>query len=126
MLDNIPTASGPFSYAKVDLIRVVDGDTVVVRFNLPFGLSYTTDVRLQGINSPEKVGVQRAAGYAATDYLRTLILGAETFTAETHKTEKYGRYLAQIWMFKAGKWTNLSVSMIEAGHAVAYDGGKRV
>ena len=38
---------------KVNILRVLDGDTVDVLFNFPFGIQVKKRVRLFGINAPE-------------------------------------------------------------------------
>ncbi len=48
--------------------------------------------------------------------------------AVTHAdaTEKYGRYLANLWVYGEGvTWINVNQWMIDNGYAVAYDGGAR-
>lgn len=124
-----PTPSEPgadrYTYSGVHLLRVVDGDTLLLRFPLPFNVARDLDVRLLGINSPEKVGANRGAGIAASEYLRALLGSAEALRARSHKTDRYGRYLAEVWALFGGQWVNLSLAMLDAGHATPYDGGAR-
>lgn len=117
-----PPTPGPerYVYAGVTLLRTVDGDTAYFRFPLPFCLHIDLDMRLLGINAPERTGVSAAAGAAATAYLTGLLTGAESLTVQTYKTDKYGRWLAEIWALKAGAWLNINADMIASGHAVSY------
>ena len=117
-----PPALGPerYLYARVTLLRVIDGDTILLRFPLPFHVRMDLDVRLLGINAPERVGASAAAGAAATAYLTELLTSADSLTVQTRKTDKYGRWLAEIWASKAGVWSNVNTAMLTAGHAVSY------
>jgi micrococcal nuclease len=88
-------------YEYKALVKAVyDGDTVTVDIDL--GLcSWLHDqkLRLYGINAPELRGPERPAGLVARDWLRERILNKEV-TIKTYKdqTEKYGRWLADIWL----------------------------
>lgn len=97
--------------AKV--IRVVDGDTVILLVDLGLRLYHEISVRMEGINAPERYAV---GGPESTAYLRTLLPVGQQVRIETYKnpTDKYGRWLAKI--FIADK--NINLAMVEAGHAV--------
>ena len=117
-----PPVLGPerYLYARCSLLRVVDGDTVVLRFPLPFHVKMELDVRLLGINAPERVGADAGAGAAATAYLLELLSSADSLTAQTRRTDKYGRWLAEIWASHLGVWSNVNAAMLAAGHSVPY------
>lgn len=99
---------------EATLVRVIDGDTIVVDIDLGFRVTSRQPVRLYGINTPER----GQPGYKdATEALRSL-LSAGTFVVRTIKPEdKYGRFLAEI--------DGVAESMIASGHAVPYFGGAR-
>lgn len=94
-----------------DLVRVIDGDTVVLRlhkdfeFEADFGFNIVDHVhshksvelsfRLANINAPEVVGVEKAAGLASKDALEQILKSGE-LTATTYKQDKYGRWLVTI------------------------------
>jgi micrococcal nuclease len=101
------------------LIRIVDGDTVELDIDLGFDVHQRHAVRLAGVNAPEH---NTPDGAAATAWL-TQALGNHPLVIRTHKdqAEKYGRYLATIWVGD----TNINDALVAAGHAVAYSGGKR-
>lgn len=105
---------------KVDSVtKVIDGDTVRCRVDLGCDVRLDMTIRLAGINAPE---ISTDAGKSAREYLASL-LDVRSVTVMTIKDrkEKYGRYLG---VFMQGD-VNLNQKMIECGHAVAYDGGKR-
>ena len=105
------------------VIQVKDGDTIVARVDLGFHVDIVLTFRLLGINTPELHGTSAPAGLAAKAWLVSQIENKRV-QIETVRdtTEKYGRYLARIIL--EGK--DMNQALVEAGHAVPYDGGKRV
>lgn len=120
-----PPLSLRYVYKDVEVLRVIDGDTLSLRFPLPFHITVSQTVRLAGINTPEVVGTDRAAGLAAADFLRVLLSGSPPLIVQTLKTEKYGRLLAHLWVEQGVGWTHVNAELIRAGHAQPYDGGPR-
>lgn len=107
--------------AKV--IRVIDGDTVVLNVDLGFRTWHESPFRLFGIDAPEinRVGLE---GENARDFLMAALPVGLSVTVKTEKSaDKYGRWLATIW--KGELEASINTQMIEAGHAVFYDGGAR-
>jgi micrococcal nuclease len=102
------------------VIRVVDGDTLWLDVDLGFDVARKDSFRLWGINAPEHGTPE---GDAATQWLKDQLAGLETVRVATQKDkrEKYGRYLATLWV--GSRCVN--TDMVEAGHAVPYGGGKR-
>lgn len=117
-----------YEYAGT-VVEVVDGDTVRMDMDLGFSIRQRMALRLYGINAPETVGETRAAGLAAKDFLRTLLLPGMVVTVKTFKDkgDKYGRLLADILnpAYPTVPGVTVNLAMIEAGHASAYFGGKR-
>lgn len=101
------------------LIRVIDGDTVVLDLDLGCRVHIIETIRILGINAPEVRGETKAAGDAATEWLEELLTD-KPLIVRTHKDDgdKYGRLLGDIWLPDA---TNVSVRMFDAGHAVWKD-----
>ena len=116
-------------------VRVIDGDTVILRLaktfaqEVDFGfyvrdtmsLTKTAEVtfRLNGINAPETIGATKAAGLAAKAALESLLVG-KPLRVVSHKTDKYGRWLADIYL--PGDKVTVSQRMIERGFAASWDG----
>lgn len=90
------------------VINAVDGDTLDAAYLVPIR------VRLHGINAPE---LRTEAGKRSKMFLAALVDG-RLLPAELHGREKYGRLLADFTV--GGK--RLSDTLIEAGHAKAWDG----
>ena len=115
-----------YHYAAT-VLHVVDGDTVDLLVSLGFDTTFTGRFRLIGINTPESYGPDACdAGRAAKAWLTDLLKVDTRVIVKTHKDkkEKYGRYLAEVYLADDATKT-VNQMLIEAGHAVAYDGGKR-
>lgn len=110
--NNSPVATG-----SGNVIRVVDGDTIVVRVD---GNDET--VRMIGLNTPESVDPRQAVecfGKEASDHLKELLTNT-TVTLESDSTQdnrdRYGRLLR--YVFKSGR--NINQQMIEEGFGYEY------
>lgn len=82
---------------RANLIRVIDGDTVVVNVDLGFHCSITATLRLKGIDCAElkaKDPKTRQAAVAARDHWQTY---GQHLTVRTYRDDKYGRLLAEVW-----------------------------
>jgi len=98
--------------------RVIDGDTIDVDLDLGFGVWKLKErLRLNGLDAPE---MSTDAGKAARAWLLLLLPVGTAAHVETAKFDKYGRYLAEVWL--PGTGINLSAALIAAGHAVPWDG----
>ena len=96
---------------KYKVLRVIDGDTVVLDFNGD-GLEQKTEhVRLDGFDAPEIRGVdeaEKARGLAAKAHLESLVLGRRV-RYEFVGCGFYGRPLATLWLGER----NINSEMIE-------------
>jgi micrococcal nuclease len=104
---------------RASVIRVVDGDTLWLDVDLGFDVKRRDSFRLYGINAPE---LSTPEGVAAKVWLEGQLAGGIGMVT-THKDqrEKYGRYLATLWV----GGVNINEAMVEAGHAAPYSGGSR-
>ncbi len=112
-------------YYGVEILRVVDGDTVDVRIDLGFDVWHKSRVRLMGINAPESRTrdlEEKEKGLAAKDWLTKEFYDAvDPIELKSHGTGKYGRVLGEFYINDE----NINQLMVEEGHAVEYFGGKR-
>lgn len=102
---------------RATLIKVVDGDTIDVTTDLGFHVRMEMKLRLYGINAPE---LTTTAGKAARAFLSdTLPRTAWALKLKTQrdKQEKYGRYLATVFLTDG---TNVNDLMVDQGHARIY------
>lgn len=113
-----------FAGYKADVIRVIDGDTVKLAVHVWPGLIQEINLRLDGVNTPEKrssAKCERAAGRAATDFT-VRFMGGESVEVTDVSLGKYaGRVLGKISV----DGVDLGTALIEAGHAKPYSGGHR-
>ena len=113
---------------KIDVDRVVDGDTIDANIDLGFEVSVKKRIRFMGINAPEsrtRDADEKVKGLAAKKRVEELLEDAETITVKSHGVGKFGRCLGELTITQAGKETNLNELLISEGHAVEYFGGKR-
>jgi micrococcal nuclease len=110
--------SPSYTYRAI-ITNAVDGDTVDANVDLGFGASLTMRLRLLGVNAPEVVGEDRAAGMAAETWLAERLVGRQVMI-ETHKDrkgrdrkDKWSRYLAVIWL----DGININAELVGKGHA---------
>ena len=97
------------------VVGVYDGDTINV--NIDLGLSTWINnekLRLARINAPEIKGKERTNGLKSRDFLRDLLMNKKVIiqTIKDRK-EKYGRYLAEVWLEENGKFMNVNDFMVE-------------
>lgn len=106
------------------ILRIVDGDTIYVLCDLGFTLHESIELRLAGINTPEVVGEEKAAGIAARDFVRAALPIGTPIRIKTYKDkkEKYGRYLADVMYTNAtGEEILLNKQLIDLGLAKPYE-----
>jgi micrococcal nuclease len=119
-----------FEYYVKKVSKVVDGDTIDVDIDLGFDISFTSRVRLAGIDAPEsrtKDLAEKALGLEAKEYLKHAIDSAKTVVIKTEKSdssEKYGRILG--WVFLDGSVVSINEKMIAEGYAWGYLGNTKV
>ena len=119
----------------VEVLKVIDGDTVDVDINLGFGIMLRDErVRIIGIDTPESRTSDKAEdlfGEAAKARVIELMTGSiRLITTEDRHGEdmkgKFGRVLGDFWIERQeGKKEKLTDVLIEEGHAVAYFGGNK-
>lgn len=119
-----------FEYYVKKVSRVVDGDTIDVEIDLGFDISFSSRVRLAGIDTPESRTtdkIEKALGLEAKAYLKHEIDSAKSVVIKTEKmdsSEKYGRILG--WVFLDGASVSLNEKMIADGYAWGYMGETKI
>jgi micrococcal nuclease len=110
--------------------NVVDGDTIDVEIDLGFDISFSSRVRLAGIDTPESRTTNKAEkvlGLEAKEYVKSKIKDAKEVVIKTEKmdsSEKYGRILG--WVFLDGSKVSINEQMIADGYAWGYLGDTKV
>lgn len=119
-----------FEYYVKSVNKVVDGDTIDVVIDLGFDISFTSRVRLAGIDTPEsrtKDLAEKALGLESKKYLADRIKSAKNVVIRTEKinsSEKFGRILG--WLYLDGESNSINHEMIEKGYAWGYLGDTKV
>jgi micrococcal nuclease len=119
-----------FEYYVKKVNKVVDGDTIDVDIDLGFDISFSSRVRLAGIDTPESRTtdkMEKALGLESKEYLKKAIDAAKTIVIKTEKmdsSEKYGRILG--WVFLDGSKVSVNEQMITDGYAWGYLGDTKV
>ncbi len=102
---------------RVKVVRVVDGDTIVVRF----ANGKYEKVRLIGINTPETVDPRRPVQYfgkEASAYTKRHLLGKTVYLQyDWQLRDKYGRLLAYVFLPDG---TFFNAKIIKDGYAFAF------
>ena len=107
---------------KCKVTRVVDGDTVDVIIDLGFDISYSSRVRLFGIDTPEsrtRDKDEKARGLISKDFLKSYLdKGGVVIRTRKDKKGKFGRILGEMVV----EDININELMIKEHHAVKYHG----
>ncbi len=124
---------GPY---EAEVYYITDGDTFFARVRLWPGLNTDVSIRINGIDTPEtwrpKCESEEIAGKAATDFVinlfdspyRGAVLGKPMAKVQLRNVKRgkfAGRIIADV--FHNGK--DVALTILEAGHARPYLGGKR-
>lgn len=126
---------------NAEVVRVVDGDTIIANVDVGFDMWKRCNIRLYGINTPETRTTdmqEKAKGYEAKDRLIELLEKNENkFILESKGLDKYGRSLGIIWTGYHEIETYADTSgmrpveislndiLVQEGLATEYFGGKR-
>jgi micrococcal nuclease len=119
-----------FEYYVKKVTKVVDGDTIDVEIDLGFDISFTSRVRLAGIDTPESRTrdlAEKALGLESKEYLKNHLKDAKSIVIKTEKmnsTEKFGRILG--WLYVNGETVSVNDMMINDGYAWGYMGDTKV
>lgn len=111
-----------YVYYHVEVVRVVDGDTVRLFIDMGNHIGWEENFRLAGINAPEP---SQLGGAEATAQL-TLMVANGIHRVQTYKPTKYGNWSTDVWVAVTGGELLVNAHMIRNGFAVPYFGGKRL
>jgi micrococcal nuclease len=111
-----------YEYKHVDVVRVIDGDTVELDIDLGNHTKWRNSFRLLGIDTPEH-GMPKFD--EATEYLRKLLKDGVS-RCQTTKPDKYGRWLVDLWTASsAGGEFHINTLILQSGLAKPYFGGAK-
>jgi len=116
------TLAGP---VPAEVVRVVDGDTLLVRAHIWIGQQVEVAVRIRGIDAPElKAGCagEHALALSAADFVRRAVSGQTVQLSAVSGGKYFGRVLADV---TTADGRALGPELVAAGLARPYDGGAR-
>ena len=118
---------------NIELLRVVDGDTIDAKIDLGFDVSIKKRVRFLGVDTPESRTrdlEEKKRGLAAKDRVQELLEGCTKIQLTSHGVGKFGRCLGELYIDMVDGEEKIELEsvnklLIKEGHAVEYHGGKR-
>lgn len=119
-----------FYFYKANVVRVIDGDTIVCNIDLGFNTWINNEhVRLLGINTPEtrtRDPIEKKAGLEAKAFVDNLLsFHNNKVILETvfDATGKFGRTLAIVYIVDVdgGALINLNDRLLDEGYAIMYN-----
>lgn len=111
---------------EAKVLNVVDGDTIDVSVDLGFSVYSHQRLRLYGIDTEEltsTVAEERELAKKAKQRLIYLVLDKKIYI-QTFKTDKYGRYLAKLYL-NLDESVSVNDLLITENLAKPYFGGQR-
>jgi endonuclease YncB( thermonuclease family) len=122
----------PFNY-QAALVRVVDGDTAIMRIDLGFHMSAEVSIRLLGVNTSElrskdpneRLKAENAKIFSETWFATGVAASQEAdpfrgwpYVVQTSKGDSFGRWLGRVWNRRTGE--ELNQALLDSGHAVVF------
>lgn len=109
---------------NAEVIRVIDGDTIVANVDLGCSVWVKKTIRLFGIDTPEtrtRDLNEKALGLAAKERLVEVIENADyTIIVKSHGIGKFGRMLGTIYVVDESGKLNVNQALLIEGHAKEY------
>ena len=110
---------------KINVLKIVDGDTLDVSIDLGFYVTTIQRIRLVGVDTPEtnsKDELERKLANEAKQFITEWISTQKQMLIKTTKDDKYGRMLGEITGDNGQIINNI---LVEKGYAWAYDGNTK-
>lgn len=110
-----------YRYVVDQVLEVVDGDTIEVSLDLGFNITYKVRVRILGVDTPEKVGDQKAYGLAVKDWSKRWVAAQKgPLYLVSKQWDKYGGRVLGDLQLQDG--TSYSALLVARGLGRAYQG----
>lgn len=109
---------------QATVVKVLDGDTLKLDVAIWPGLTQRINLRLNGVDTPEKRGsppCEKELAKKATEFTRQFVSGSLVAVSNVSLGKYAGRALGSVSV--EGK--DLVAALISAGHGRPYDGGAR-
>jgi micrococcal nuclease len=119
----------PWPYRQripVEILRVMDGDTVELRAHIWLDQQVQVRIRLRAIDAPELKAAcarEQQLAEAAKDHLGSLLASGKAWLGDVGRDKFGGRFLGTL---HDSTGRDISQMMLASGHARPYDGRKRL
>jgi len=108
---------------EAEIVRVIDGDSVIVTVSVGFDMYIKLGLRLYGIDCPEirsRDKAHKAHGLLAKNCVEENLKVGEVYRITTNSKGKFGRYLATIKL--SGRRGTINDLLVKSLLAVPYAG----
>ncbi len=104
---------------RANCVEVVDGDSITVRPDLGWeGTTHSVRIRVEGVDTPELVGVDRERGIQAKLRTAELVLGKPVLIKTRRYRKSFDRYRATVlYYLPDGSTKDLAETLTEEGHS---------
>ena len=108
-----------FEY-NVQLVRLIDGDTLILDVDCGFNITVRERFRLSRVNAPELMTI---SGMQARTFVGLQLTKATALkiSSEKSRQEKFGRWLCELYFQTADSgdhWQSLNQLLLDTHHAV--------
>lgn len=119
----MPMPQGDYQY-PAKITRVIDGDTYDVEVDLGFRIVARLPLRLAHVDAPERFTPE---GKAVMRHISEVLgmLPAPVVVHTFKPVDKYGRYLADVYLPREDGWLSLAQDLMQRGMATPYEGGAK-
>lgn len=121
LTDSLKIAQPEIKEYEIEIIRIIDGDTVAANINLGLNVYIVGAIRLAGIDAPEMKD-KDGKGIRAKEHLTKLLDYSKIILRVNpyRYTDKYGRYLGWLYSVSNNSYFPINEQMIMDGFAVKY------
>ncbi|MBD3406152.1 MAG: hypothetical protein GF411_08510 [Candidatus Lokiarchaeota archaeon] len=117
--DTFPTVIRPLEgprYYKSEVVRVVDGDTVDLRFKVWTDITLDKRIRFDNLDVWETRGDNKDKGIDAKNFLINILEEGTVYLKTTGETGSFGRTLGSLYILRGDKMVDVSEEMKNNGH----------
>lgn len=111
----IGNVDGPKYYLS-EVTKVVDGDTVDLKFKVWSDIILEKRIRFENIDTWEVKGQDKNKGIAAKDFLIKLLSRGKVYLRTSGATGKYGRTLGSLYVVVDEKIIDVEKELRSSGH----------
>lgn len=116
--DPAPPPLEPYAARPATVVRVIDGDTAILRIDLDYDVSTLQSIRLEGYNAPELHGPNPELAAAARARLGALLAGRPVWVRRSGP-RSFSRYVGRVYYRDdAGRAVDVGDQLRREGYAV--------